>query len=921
MTIEEKMKKSGEWIHKGFEAFSKGSFDNGGDNLYVNASGVIEMIHRFDINNDGYVDIILPNSHGYIERGPTWIYKQSKGAGKDWPRIELPNDSGWMSRVVDVDKDGYPDLIVVNGENGVTSELNSYIYWGGPNGLTGERTELPTAGAYDVVVVDLTGNGLLDIIFPSAWVDHHNRGQPRLINVYLQVEPRQFVDASKRYGLLGIASTSIACEDLNGDGHPELVVSNYRKEYEYDTDSFVYWGTKDGFNTNSPLHLPTHYAMQVVLGDLNEDGWKEIVFTGGNRIYIYWNDKGTFNPDSVTILETEGSNSTAFCVGTVPVEIADVNGDDRNELLIATLKGIEIRTLDDLRKVKTLLRMEYCFWVEAIDLDGDGRLDIVASRYQNGLTYESDSAIFWNSPDGFSSNRMTWLPTTGAVGCTAGDLDGDGRPEIIFNNTMQGWSQFNPNLPVYIYLGSKECEYSAERRLELPTGGATNTYILADLDQDGYPDLVIVNPEGLRIFPGGPNGPKPDKFVNLPHRGQFFGYVLVADFNRDGWLDLLAVAYTYDDKPKTMANSSVIFYGSSKGFSPERSTVVPTYCSGNAHIADVNNDGWLDIIYGDSRGYLAIYLGGPDGYSQQRMWKIPLKGTDVAIVIAINNADLNKDGWLDMIVSVMGHYCRQQSGFFILYGGPDGFSPDRIEFHPTKASSVLISVADLNNDGNLDLLVPAYSTQFSRELPAYIFWGNGKTFDFDNPFVIQCDASCAFMAIDITGNGYRDVLAVCHRNDLGHQVDSLLFWNGPEGLSLDRVTRLPGLGPHLVSSRDFGNAYTREPLERYISPPFDMRNQTPVRIHWEAEIPETTALKFQLRWAGSEKELERALWHGPNGEGTYYERSGEEVQRVPPAARWLQYRATFVSFRGCASVQLREVRVELRQVSRQTCKS
>ena len=49
----------GEWIHKGFEAFSEGSFENGGDNLYVNANGVIEMIHRFDINNDGYVDIIL----------------------------------------------------------------------------------------------------------------------------------------------------------------------------------------------------------------------------------------------------------------------------------------------------------------------------------------------------------------------------------------------------------------------------------------------------------------------------------------------------------------------------------------------------------------------------------------------------------------------------------------------------------------------------------------------------------------------------------------------------------------------------------------------------------------------------------------------------------------------------------------------
>lgn len=57
------------WVHEGLEEFNKGRFDNGGDNLYVNADGVIETIHRFGVNNDGYVDLILPNSHGYIERG------------------------------------------------------------------------------------------------------------------------------------------------------------------------------------------------------------------------------------------------------------------------------------------------------------------------------------------------------------------------------------------------------------------------------------------------------------------------------------------------------------------------------------------------------------------------------------------------------------------------------------------------------------------------------------------------------------------------------------------------------------------------------------------------------------------------------------------------------------------------------------
>jgi len=293
------------------------------------------------------------------------------------------------------------------------------------------------------------------------------------------------------------------------------------------------------------------------------------------------------------------------------------------------------------------------------------------------------------------------------------------------------------------------------------------------------------------------------------------------------------------------------------------------------------------------------------------MWKVHLPGPEIGGLATINSADLNGDGWTDLIVVVMGHYLRRQSGFFILYGGPGGFATDRIEFHPTAASSVMISVADLNNDGYLDLLVPAYSTQFSRELPAHIYWGDGETFDFEHPFVIPCEASCAFMAVDITGNGYLDLLAVCHRNDLDHRVDSLLFWNGPEGLSLERVTRLPGLGPHLVASRDFGNGRTREPLERYVSPAHDLRGRRPSSISWLATVPKKTELKFRLRWAEREQDLKQAKWQGPGAEDTYYELSGTPVRDVPETARFLQYQATFVSLNGCLSPQLREVSVGL----------
>ena len=907
------------WTHGGFAAFRQGEFDNGGDNLYVTRAGAVEWIHRTDVNGDGHVDLVFPNSHGYDERGPTWIYTQPRAPGQTpapgdplppkakWGRRELPNDSGWMSHAADVDGDGFLDLVVVDAENGVTSELDSYVYWGGPAGLTGEHAVLPTAGAYDVAAVDLTGNGLLDLIMPSAWVDHHNAGEPRPLHVYLQTAPRVFADATAEFAIPGVGALAVACEDIDGDGELELVVANYRAGFEHHTDSFLFRRRGTGFAVDAPLRLPTRYAMQVALADLDGDGMKEVIFSGGHQVRIFWNRAGRIAPDVRTVLPVEGT-WTMFAEGAARIAAADVDGDGRDELLVAAQRGVEIRSADALDQVRQLLPLTYCSWVHAADLDGDGRVDLVVSRREDGRSYDTESVIYWNGPEGFSAQRVERLPTGGAMGCTAADLDGDGRPEVVFNNTMAGPSQNDPEFPVYVYLGGPGGRFDPARRLELPTGGS-NTYVVADLDQDGHADLVCTARDGLRVFHGGPDGLSADRYTDLRAAGQNMHYVQVGDFDRNGWLDLLAVAYTYDDRPATMAASSVIFHGSAQGYSSARGTSLPTYTKGNARIADLDGDGWLDVICYDVRGYLAIHHGGPGGFSAQRVSRIPLDIGGPGNVAAINCADLTGNGYLDLIVVLMGHYTRIDSGFFILYGGPEGYSQERGEFHRTEASSILLAVADVNRDGHLDLLVPAYSTPSSRVLPAHLYWGTPGGIDYDRPTVIDCDASCAFQVVDTNGNGWRDVFAVCHRTDLGHRVDSLLFRNGPDGLDLAHPTRLPGMGPHLSTPRDFGNAFTREPCERYRSPVYDLGGRRPVRVDWSASTPPRTAVELELRWAPSREELADAPWHGAAGAGSTFKVPGAVVG-YGGSQRWLQYRATLTSLDGCRTPSLREVTVE-----------
>jgi hypothetical protein len=140
----------------------------------------------------------------------------------------------------------------------------------------------------------------------------------------------------------------------------------------------------------------------------------------------------------------------------------------------------------------------------------------------------------------------------------------------------------------------------------------------------------------------------------------------------------------------------------------------------------------------------------------------------------------------------------------------------------------------------------------------------------------------------------------------------LIYWNGPQGFSVNRLTRLPGLGPHGMTARDRGNAYTRQPEESYFSEPFELHGQIVDRLHWVAEVPSDTELQFQLRGAATVEQLGRADWLGPEGPSSYYTCSGESVHRLPRAARWLQYRAKFVSAYGCRSPRLREVRMELK---------
>ena len=56
-------------VHQGFEAFSLGQFEQAGQNIYVSRKGRVQLIHRWDLNNDGYYEFVFSNTHNVMVGG------------------------------------------------------------------------------------------------------------------------------------------------------------------------------------------------------------------------------------------------------------------------------------------------------------------------------------------------------------------------------------------------------------------------------------------------------------------------------------------------------------------------------------------------------------------------------------------------------------------------------------------------------------------------------------------------------------------------------------------------------------------------------------------------------------------------------------------------------------------------------------
>ncbi|UCF71014.1 MAG: T9SS type A sorting domain-containing protein [candidate division WOR-3 bacterium] len=455
----------------------------------------------------------------------------------------------------------------------------------------------------------------------------------------------------------------------------------------------------------------------------------------------------------------------------------------------------------------------------------------------------------------------------GAMGFnTPWDLNGDGYLDVVVSNEMACTS--------YVYWGSAS-GFSALQRTGYPLVNGGNCES-ADLNSDGYPDLVFASIENLiRIFWGTANGPDPDEFTDLPINS-WNETCYVADFNKDGYLDI-AVGH-YDG-----ANGAV-FWGGSTGFAANNYTLLPGGGRHNFEVADFDKNGWLDLLF-TQQLYLnsLIYWGDVSGFDPNNVTALRNPGWHTH---GCSVADLDKNNWLDIVLTCFGG-----DSLFIYSGSNSGF-------HLWKA---LVpgpcyggtTIADLNKDGHLDIVC---ARGYGVEMKPLVYWGSSTGYSDSNQSLIgvPVDAS-GILAADYNNDGHYDLMI--HNYAYPPEPSYLLMGPGyvPQ-------YSLPSVRDHHGRFREIGNVYDRGYYEEYVSSIFDA--QTTVhwnRFEWDAILPSGTSILFWIRTGDTDDAADSwTEWMSV--------KSNASIPRTF-IGRYLQYKAQLKYTNPCHLPTLEEVRV------------
>jgi hypothetical protein len=362
----------------------------------------------------------------------------------------------------DLNGDGLPDLVVANwcptsGSCPAGGEVS--VMLGNGDGTFQAPAGYSSGGAlaHSVAIGDLDGDGRADLVVANECQDYSNCNGGGEVSVLLGNGDGTFRGAVS-YSSGGYTAVSVAIGDVNGDGHPDLVVANEccdSTTCDKGGEVSILLGNGDGtFQTAVSYGSGGYLAQNVAIWDLNGDGHPDLVVANGC-------ESSTCDNGGIGVLKGKGDGTFKAAVG------YSSGGIQANSVAIG-------------------------------DVNGDGHPDVVVANYcQNPITCRKDGypavvgVLLSNGKGTFQAPVSYSLDSPFAESVAIADVNGDGRPDLIVASLCRGLMKCDRG-GVDVMLGNGDGTFQAA--VGYGSGGYGDNFVaIGDVNGDGRPDVVAAN--------------------------------------------------------------------------------------------------------------------------------------------------------------------------------------------------------------------------------------------------------------------------------------------------------------------------------------------------------------------------------------------------------------------------------------------